>query len=331
MPLHDASYKHWEGAHLGVWRRRQAIAYNGLTTCFQNKLLRHLTVVCWVSALGISGVLFIVGQLLVADSAVVQWVGNLNPQLQLFAQMLTSWLEQHPEISVRATQNVLFYYFCSWLLRLSIFALGLAIPVLITRDLASNAITIYASKAVSRSDYFLGKFATAAGLVLLTWLGPVCSAWFVGNLLGPNWKFFWHARAALGHVLLYGVGGLTVLSLLALGVSSISAREKSTIAVWFVWWILGGPLSQIAIHTKPWLQHLSFNFNLDQMALTVFHIGDDIKIAQDNIPILGDLLRPASARAIAALSDPATGASMLGLAAMLLLAGWIVYGRVKPE
>jgi hypothetical protein len=331
MALHDASYKHWDGVHLGVWRRRLAIAYNGLTTCFQNKLLRYLTVVCWVSALGISGVLFFVGQLLVADSVVVQWVGNLNPQLQLFAQMLTSWLEQHPEISVRATQNVLFYYYCSWLLRLGIFALGLAIPVLITRDLASNAITIYASKAVTRCDYLLGKFATAGGLVVLTWLGPVCSAWLVGNLLAPNWKFFWHARVALGHALLYGFGSLAVLSLLALGASSISSREKSTVAFWFVWWILGGVLAPIAVHTRPWLRHLSFNFNLDQIALAVFHIGDDIRIAQDNIPILGDLLRPASARAIAALSAPATDASLLGLLGMLLLAGWTVYGRVNPE
>ena len=64
--------------------------------------------------------------------------------------------------------------------------------MLITRDLASNAIIIYASKAVSRGDYLLGKFATAFGLLVLTWLGPVCAAWFVGNLLAPDWRFFWH-------------------------------------------------------------------------------------------------------------------------------------------
>ena len=148
MPLHDASYKHWDGVHLGLWRRRLAITRNGLTACLQHKLTRHLTVVCWVTALGVSGVLFFVGQLLVPDSIIVQWLTNLNPDLQMFAQLLTSWLQDHPDISVRATQNVLFYYFCSWLMRLSIFALGMAIPLLVTRDLASNAITIYSSKAV---------------------------------------------------------------------------------------------------------------------------------------------------------------------------------------
>jgi len=331
MPLHDASYKHWDGAHLGLWRRRLVITANGLSACLQNRLTRHLTVLCWVTALAVSGLLFFLGQLLVADSIVVEWLQNLNPQLQMFAQMLTSWLEKHPEISVRTTQNVLFYYYCSRLMRLSIFALGLAIPLLVTRDLASNAITIYSSKAVSRTDYLLGKFATACGLVAFTWLGPVCAAWFMGNLLAPDWRFFWHARSALSHVLIYGVSTTLVLSLLALGVSAISAKEKSTVAFWFIWWMLGGVLAPIAMQTKPWLRHLSFNFDLDQFAMAVFRVGDDIRLAQDNIPILGDLIRPATARAIAALSSPATGGSVVALVLMLGLAAWIIYGRVKPE
>src|SRR5258707_2298547 len=165
MPLHDASYKHWDGAHLGIWHRRLAITRNGLTACLQNKLTRHLVVICWLAALIMSGMLFLVGQLLVSDSIVVQWVGNFNPQLQIFAQLLTTWLEQHPDISVRATQNIFFYYFSTSLMRFSIFALGMALPLLVTRDLASNAIIIYSSKAISRGDYLLSKFATAFGLV----------------------------------------------------------------------------------------------------------------------------------------------------------------------
>jgi ABC-2 type transport system permease protein len=331
MPLHDSSYKHWDGVHLGLWRRRLVITRNGLTACLQNRLTRHLTVVCWVLALTVAALLFLVGQLLVADSIVVQWLENLNPQLQVFARMLTTWLEQHPEISVRTTQNVVFYFFCSRLLRLSIFALGLAIPLLVTRDLASNAITIYSSKAVSRGDYLLGKLATASGLIALTWLGPVCAAWFIGNLLTPDWKFFWHARGALGHVLLYGVAATTVLSVLAIGVSSFSPKEKSTVSFWFIWWILGGVLAPIAVQTQPWLRHLSFNYNLDQIALAVFRVGDDLRLAQDNIPILGEMLRPISARAIAALSAPAISDSAAALVLMIGLAAWIIHRKVRPE
>ncbi|MDB6037755.1 MAG: hypothetical protein JWM99_1596 [Verrucomicrobiales bacterium] len=331
MPLHDASYKHWDGVHLGIWHRRLAITQNGLAACLQNKLTRHLVVICWLSALLMSGLLFLVGQLLVSDSIVVQWVGNFNPQLQIFAQLLTTWLEQHPDISVRATQNMFFYYFSTNLMRFSIFAIGIAMPLLVTRDLASNAIIIYSSKAISRGDYLLAKFATAFGLIALAWLGPVCAAWLVGNLLAPDWRFFWHARAALGHVLLYGLSTMVILSLLALGVSAISIKEKSTTAFWFIWWILGGVLTPIALQTKPWLRHLSFNFNLEQIGIAVFRIGDDIKTTQENIPILGDMLRKISARTIEGLSSPAIEGAVFALLLMLGLAGWIIRKRVRPE
>ncbi len=331
MPLHDASYTPWDGSHLGIWHRRLAITKNSLIACLQNKLTRHLIIICWFTALIMSGLLFLVGQLLVSDSIVVQWVGNFNPQLQIFAQLLTSWLEKHPDISVRTTQNILFYYFSINLMRFSIFALGMALPLLVTRDLASNAIIIYSSKAISRWDYLFAKFATSFSLIALAWLGPVCAAWIVGNLLAPDWRFFWHGRAALGHVLLYGLSSMGFLSLLALGVSALSPKEKSTTAFWFVWWILGGVLAPIATQTKPWLQHLSFNFDLEQMALAVFRIGDDLKTAQDNIPILGEMLRKISARTMEGLSSPSIGGALVAIALMLTLAVGLIQKRVKPE
>src|SRR5271157_1651411 len=106
MPLHDIHYQHWEGVHVGLWARRWVIAKNGLAACLQNKVLRSLVVLCWGAGLMMVAALFIVSQLLVPDSMVVKWVEQLNPALQSFAQLLTSWLHDHPEISVRTTQNV---------------------------------------------------------------------------------------------------------------------------------------------------------------------------------------------------------------------------------
>jgi hypothetical protein len=331
MPLHDTNYQHWDGTHLGLWQRRWTIARNGLTACLQIKGMRHIVVVCWVGALAMTAALFLVGQLLVADSIVVQWVGNLNPQLQNFAHTFTTWLEQHPEVSVRTTQNVLFYYFGTLLLPVSIFALGMILPVLITRDLASNAIIIYASKAVSRGDYLLGKFSTAFGLLVLTWLGPVCTAWFVGNLLAPDWRFFWHSRLALFHTLLFGVSSMAILSVLALGVSALSSKEKATPAFWFMWWIIGGVIAPIAMQTKPWLRHVSFNYNINQIALKVFHLGDDLRLAQENIPIFGSMLRNIRAETMTALNSPPFTGAIVGLLLMAALAAIVVSKRAKPE
>jgi len=331
VPLHDTSYKHWTGAHLGVWRRRLTIARNGVAACLQNRWMRHLLLLCWSGALLMALALFAVGQLLVADSVVVEWVGNFNPRLQTFARMLTTWLEEHPEISVRTTQNVLFYYFSTGLLKFSIFAIGMIIPVLITRDLASNAIVIYSSKAINRGDYVFGKFATVAGLMGLAWLGPVCAAWFVGNLLAPDWRFFWHSRGALLNVLLFGICGVAILGFLALGVSAVSSREKSTSALWYIWWIVGGIVSQIVAEVLPWLRHFSFNYNLEQIALSVFRLGDDLKRVQDNIPIFGDMLRNVSAETMSMLNAPEFTGAAVASCFMMGLALAIVAHRSRPE
>jgi ABC-2 type transport system permease protein len=331
MPLHDAHYQHWDGVHTGIWSRRWVIAQNGLSACLRNKPLRALLLSCWSCGLLMAGILFLLGQLLVPESTLAQWAAKLNPDLQAFARMLTFWLKDHPAISVGTTQNLLFYYYCVYSMPLSIFALGLALPVLITRDLASNAIVIYSSKAVTRGDYLLGKFCTAFGVMTMTWLGPVCGAWFVGNLLAPDWKFFWHARIALFHALVFGLTSMVILCLLSLGVSAVSSREKSTPAIWFVWWVLGLAIQPIALHTLPWLRHVSFGYDLRQIGLSVFRLGQDLTTAQDGIPIFGQMLRNVSPATRAAINDPTLGGAVAGLALMLLAAALIIKKRVAPE
>jgi ABC-2 type transport system permease protein len=331
MPLHDAHYQHWDGLHTGIWGRRWVIAQNGLSACLRGKLLRYVTLVSWMGGLMMAGFLFFLGQLLVPDSIMAKSVAQMNPDLRAFVRMLTSWLQDHPEVSVGTTQNVLFYYYGVYSMPLSIVALGMALPALITRDLASNAIIIYSSKAVTRGDYLLGKFCTAFGVMTLTWLGPICAAWFLGNLLAPDWTFFWHARMALIHVLVFGLGSMVVLSLLALGVSAASSREKSTPALWFTWWVLGLAIQPIALHTLPWLRHVSFGYNLRQIGLAVFHLGRELKTAQDSIPIFGQMLQGVPPQVRAALDHPMLGGAVAGLALMLLAAGLIIHKRVVPE
>lgn len=331
MPLHDIHYQHWEGVHVGLRARRWVIAKNGLAACLQNKVLRSLVVLCWGAGLGMVAALFIVSQLLVPDSIVVKWVEQLNPALQTFAQFLTSWLHDHPEVWVRTTQNVFFFYCCALLTPVGIFALGVAMPLLITRDLASSAIVIYASKAVTRGDYLLGKFCTAFGLLALTWLGPLCAAWFMGNLLAPDWRFFWHARAVLGNILIYGLSSMCILSALALGVSAVSSKEKTTPFLWFMWWVLGYFIQPIAANTKPWLRHLSFSYNLEQIRLATFRLGNDVKTAQDNIPILGNMLNGIPKKTMETLNHPTIWGAVAALLLMLAGAALVIRKRVRPE
>ena len=331
MTLHRSSYKHWEGGHLGIWRRRGVIAANGLKMCLQSKWLRHLIMVSWVAALLQTAILFLLGQLLVKDSLMVKWLANLNPQLQNFARGLVGWLELHPELSIRATYNILFFYFATYLVNFTLLGLAVCLPHLITRDLASKAIIIYASKAVSRLDYLLGKLGTLFGLMFLTWLGPLCAAWFFGNLLSPDWHFFWHSRAALGNTLLYVIPGMTVLSFLALAASAISEGEKVTVNLWVAWWLLGNGLVGLAAVTRPWLKFLSFTYDLKQISLSIFRLKNDLQVAEDNLPILGMMLRNFNREKSSIFQPPHLAGAIIALVIMLFLAAWLINRRLKPE
>lgn len=329
--LHDIHYQHWQGNSVSLWARRWVITRNGLAACLRLRALRALVVLCWGAALAMVAVLFCVSQLLLPDSIVAVWTQHLDPGLQGFVQMLTSWLHDHPEISVRTTQNVLFYFACTFLTPVGVFALGMAMPVLITRDLGSSAIVIYSSKALSRADYVFAKFCVAFGLLAMIWLGPLCAAWFMGNLLGPDWNFFWHSRMALLNTLIYGISSMTILSALALGVSAFSSKEKTTPALWFMWWVLGAVIQPIAFNTRPWLAHLSFTYNLEQLRLATFRLGDDIQIAKEHIPILGNMLNGISPKVMEALSAPSLWGAVFAFALMLAGAALVIYKRVRPE
>jgi hypothetical protein len=331
MPLHDAGYQHWDGEHMGIWHRRATIAANGLRGCLQNKWMRHLVMVCWCSALAQVAILFLVGQLLVKDSLIVSWVSHLDSPLRMFAQGLTAWLEQHPEISVRCTQNLLFYFFSTNLLGLSFIAIAMAIPHLISRDLSSNAIVIYSSKAVSRLDYLVGKLGAILGVLTLTWTGPLLVAWLTGNLLAPRWYFFWHAKAALGNLLAFTFVTMAALSLIALGISAASSREKIAVSIWMVLWLVGRPFADVAYGGKEWVKHLSISFNFDQVSLAIFRLGNDLKLAQDNIPVLGQLLHGIRPQTLDRMQHPDIGGAAVMVLILLAVAVLMVAWKVKPE
>jgi len=120
------------------------------------------------------------------------------------------------------------------------------------------------------------------------------------------------------------------LSLLALGVSALSSKEKTTPFFWFLWWIFGWIVTPIAQHTEPWLRYLGFGFNLHQIELHTFRVGEKIQNMTDSIPVLGGILHLRETTRTA-LETPHIAGTCAALLLMLGLAAWIVNQRVKPE
>lgn len=331
MALHDVHYQHWSGAHDGIWTRRAVIAAHGLRASLSGRWMRYALMGSWALALGLTALMFVMGQLLVEDSLVVQWATTLRGGAQAFVGGLANWLGAHPEVSVRTAENALFYAYTGVSISINVIVVMLALPHLITRDLSSNALLIYSSKALTRWDYLLGKFGTIFGLLCLTWIGPACLAWILGNLLAPKWHFFWHGRVALAHTLLFAIGGAGFLALLGLGVSAASSKEKGAVGFWLVLWLVGNALVPISEKTSPWLQFLSFREDLRQLAIRVYSPSQDLERLKTNIPVFGEMLREATRHQPRAWLEPKVRGACLGLGLLALGAAVTLNLRTKTE
>ncbi len=334
MSLHNVSYQHWEGKHHGIWYRRGVIAGNGLRGCLDNKWARHLVLVAWVLCLLEVAILFLVGQLLVKDSIIYTLVNQLGDQQRILLGTLVDWLTDNPEVSVRTTYNILFYFFATYLRLFAMIAVALVIPHLITQDLASRAIIIYSSKAVSRFDYLLGKFGTVFGLLALIWLGPVTVAWFAGNLMASDWTFFWHSRSALINIFTYVVPAMVILSLVSMGISSLSSKPRAATSYWIIFWLVGNAIRAIGEATKPWLRHFSISYDLDQLSAKVFNLKEEMEMAMENIRFLEMFLggmRNTPFNGLNWFQTPDVTGTLIALAIMVAGSLAIMKARVKPE
>ena len=338
--LFEAKFKHWDGRYRTIWYRRGVIAAYAARLAGQNKWLRYVVVLAWGSALLQAWVLFLLGRLLVEDSLIYTLLGAANQTAKAIASGLVQWLVSHPEISVRSTYVILFYFYSTFLMLPALLVLGMAVPKMIAVDLSSRAILVYSSKAVNRFDYVFGKFLALFGLASLTWLGPVCGAWFFGNLMAPDWHFFWHSRLALMKSAAFIVVSAAILSVIGLGVSAISKRPGFAFGFWLILWAAPAMfLIQISVHTKEWLKYLSFSYDIKVLARKVFALHHELTLAEDNVPLLGDLIKDVrsdegfNAFEPAALfwQAPQAGSAMLALMIMVAVALVILWWRVKPE
>lgn len=270
----EQRYQHWHGDHEGIWRRRWVIASGTLQGCLQVKWLKRLVAGCWIAALGQMVLLFLYSQLVDSTSALAEWLGADDPRFMSIVLGLEAALNNSPELTVSVPWNLVFGFYSLLLFWPTMLVLTVGLTRVISRDLSSNAIVVYASKAVSRWDYFFGKLGAVIALMAITWLGPVLLAWFAGNMLAPSWEFFWLTRDALVHSVLFVLVGMAFLAALTMGISAVSENGKVVTFTWLVVWLLGWAMEGPAQHSNnQWLRHLSFRYNLGRIHTEVFNPG----------------------------------------------------------
>lgn len=335
MVLTDSSYTHRDGETRGIGYRRWVIAQATLTACLNVKGMRWVVWTCWILALMQGIFLFGFGQLMDPNSAVFLFITEQLGLFRGFAAFFQSWANDNPQIAIGMTYNLFFYIFTGAIvstLTLTLLALGMAIPRLITSDLSSRAITIYSSKAMSRLDYCLGKFGGVLLLMTLTWLGPLLATWLIGNLMAPKLSFFWYTAPALLHSVSFVMTGMIFLGLLALGVSALTQSPRTATVLWLGILLLGVVLSGIGMGSKNyWLQYLSFWFDLELVQRWMFDISGDLKELDAKYPSITklDIFRAIKLR----LSSTAENVTAAMVCLSLLTAGAVVTltKKVKPE
>jgi ABC-2 type transport system permease protein len=117
-------------------------------------------------------------------------------------------------------------------------------PVLISRDMANNALPLYLSRPFSRFEYIAGKISVLLILLsLITWVPGLLLFLFNSYLEGGAWMYenFWIAKA----ILTLSLSWLVILSLLATAFSAWIKWRTAASAALFAIFIIPTPIGFI--------------------------------------------------------------------------------------
>ncbi len=284
----NAQYRRWEGQSVGVWQRRLSIARYGLRLCLAGKIIKIFLVLAFAQTLVLGGVFFLFGQLVAPESALLGWLEGIGGQeIVRVISGLTSWALLYPEICVDGVYRVMFYLLTFSCPFLSMIIVALFVHRLIANDLASNAIVIYNSKALTRWDYLIGKFMVVSTILSVVWLLPVVASWLLSNFLSPDWSFFYHSFPSLLRGLAIGFVSVVSLSCLALLVSSFAKKTGAAVAYWILGWITVGIVASVASIAHPAFNYISPTQAIYALSAGIFRMLDLVTDAQDMLPFFG--------------------------------------------
>src|SRR5215212_8607680 len=140
MPIHDQSYRHYAGGRAATGRSWLVIAWAGILTMIRKR--------AFLGVLMFSLSLFVI-------RAVQMWFSANYPQMAILAPS--------PETFRQFLQTQEFF----------VFVITVYVGAgLIANDRRANALQIYLSKPLMRSEYILGKLAVLFSFLLLITLVP---------------------------------------------------------------------------------------------------------------------------------------------------------------
>jgi ABC-2 type transport system permease protein len=242
MPIHDQSYRHYGGLKAVAGRSWLVIASAGIRTFMRKRAFMGL-------------LLFALAPFIVR--AVQLWISSNYPQASILtpsAETFRQFLEQ---------QNFF------------VFVITVYVGAgLIANDRRANALQIYLSKPLMRSEYIIGKLAVLFSFLLLVTLVPALLLLLLKVLFDGNFTFlknnlFLVPAITVGALIQVLLASFTMLALSSL---SKSARYVGILYVGITFFTSAIYASLYAITGSSRVSWLSIGANVEQVVDVVFRL-----------------------------------------------------------
>lgn len=196
MAVFENSYRQYEGVLTPAWARFLVIPRYALRDVFRSKFLTAVFCLCFIYPLVAAILIYLHHN----TNAIALMQINVRELLPINASFFQYFVEVQ-----------------GWLAFLLTVLVG---PVLVSRDLANNALPLYLCRPFSRAEYVLGKMTVLIILLsLVTWAPGLLLFLLQAYLEGARWivSNSWMA----GAIFVGSMAWIVLLSLLSLAISSL--------------------------------------------------------------------------------------------------------------
>ncbi len=240
-PIHDQSYRRYQGTKNPVGRAWSVIAWSGIRAMLAKKAYLFLMIVSFVP--------------FVVNAVRIYFTTNF-PQTGSFFQVTPSTYR-----SFLDSQGIFVFFMTIW-----------AGAGLIANDRRANALQIYLSKPLLRMEYIAGKWAVLLAFLLSVTLVPGLLLILLHVMFAGSFDFVMQNKhiipsVILGSMLTVVVSSITMLALSSLSKSSRYAALLYTGAVFFTD-ALFGALRLLTGNTRA--SWVSISANLTQVSDVIF-------------------------------------------------------------
>lgn len=242
MPIHDQSYRHYTGVRESPGTAWQVIAVTGIRAALRKKLFLWVMLAGW-------------GQFIVR--AVIFYLSANFPSLDILAPSVGTFRQFFD------TQGIFVFFVTVYI------GSGL-----IANDRRSNALQIYLSKPLTRTEYVAGKLGILLCFLLLVTLLPAMALLIVQMMFSASLTFIRENLFLIPAITLYALVEVLLAAFTMLALSSLSNSARFTAMLY-----AGAVLFTDALFTtlrgitgNSALAWLSFRANLGQIGDAIFRI-----------------------------------------------------------